>query len=597
MKSLVRLTQCVLDDVGTQCGVSTNRDLRTIAARVEHEGISFLTITLPSFAKDLERALDRGCVGSDLFSAFSKTGGLPKLFSGFLRRVFDARGVLFDAPDVSCIYAVRQACLLHSKIKMPCSPERVEAAFTRYVECDEEVLAHVQSSTDSSSTQKVRRMAARLFGDVFNAVSQDVEDFHLRPVHGPGAVADHTGWNRRWTIPSWTDRLESVLPYGEYAIPSFRYLAEAAPTFITPEQEPPVRVVAVPKTLKTPRIIAIEPLHMQYMQQALMRSMFDAIERSRFARDLMSPLDQSPNQRLARIGSVDGSLATLDLREASDRVSNQFVEAMIAPWPPLKEALDATRSRRADVPGHGIVPLAKFASMGSAVCFPVEAMAFTVIVFLGIERHRGTPLSDDDIASLVGRVRIFGDDIIVPKEFTQTVIEELESFGHRVNSDKSFWTGRFRESCGKDWYAGVDVSVVKCRSVFPVDRNSVTELVSTVSLRNQLAEAGFDRAVDFLDTTIERIIPFPFVERTSPALGRWDPSGRVDIQRNSPDTHAPQVRACRVTSSSPVDRLDGWGALMKCFSLRGKDPLPAGHLDRAGRSDRPRIRVGWTNVR
>lgn len=595
MKSLLRLTQCVLHDMGTQCGVSTKRDGGTVTSRFEHEGLSFLTITLPNFCTDLQKALDRGSVDSDLFPGFARSGGLPKFLSGFLRRVFDRNGMLLDNPDASCIWAMRQITLLHSKIRMTCSPERVEQAFNRYVECDVEVRDHVQSATNHSETEKVRRMAALLFGDVFAAVSQDIEDFSLRPVHGPGAVADRTGWNARWSIPAWTDRLESVFPFGEYGIPSFRYLAEAAPTYIAPEQEPPVRVVAVPKTLKTPRIIAIEPLHMQYMQQGLMRSMFSAIKRSRYAKHFMDPLDQTVNQRLARLGSIDGSLATLDLREASDRVSNQFVESMVMPWTSLKEALGVTRSLRADVPGHGVVPLAKFASMGSAVCFPVEAMAFTTIVFLGIERHRGVPLSHDDIASFVGRVRVFGDDIIVPKEFTQAVVRELESFGHRVNSDKSYWTGRFRESCGKDWYAGVDVSVVKCRSVLPVDRNSVSELVSTVSLRNQLAEAGCERAVDYLDRTIERIIPFPYVSRTSPALGRWDPNGRVDVDRMSPDLHVPQVRAARLSSRSPFDRLEDWGALMKCFSLRGEEPLEEDHLERAGRSDRPRIRVGWTN--
>ena len=59
MKSLERLSLAALREAGRQCCVRTDRDEKTLRDRVEMEGVSFLTITLPSFEKDLTRALLR----------------------------------------------------------------------------------------------------------------------------------------------------------------------------------------------------------------------------------------------------------------------------------------------------------------------------------------------------------------------------------------------------------------------------------------------------------------------------------------------------------------------------------------------------------
>ena len=82
MKSLMCLLREVLLDRGTWCRVSTCFDLKKIEARVKEEGLSFLTITLPNFGKELEKALDQGFVDRRLFTGFarSKRGGELPLF-------------------------------------------------------------------------------------------------------------------------------------------------------------------------------------------------------------------------------------------------------------------------------------------------------------------------------------------------------------------------------------------------------------------------------------------------------------------------------------------------------------------------------------
>jgi len=70
VKSLMSLCQHVLSELGGWCHVSTTRDWETISRRVEHEGLSFLTIALPQFCKDLDNALALQRVSSDHFIGF-----------------------------------------------------------------------------------------------------------------------------------------------------------------------------------------------------------------------------------------------------------------------------------------------------------------------------------------------------------------------------------------------------------------------------------------------------------------------------------------------------------------------------------------------
>jgi len=343
---------------------------------------------------------------------------------------------------------------------------------------------------------------------------------------------------------------------------------------LEPGEEQPVKVTLVPKTLKTPRVIAMEPTCMQYMQQALLSSFISNFERDRLLTKLIGFDDQLPNQELARRGSIDNRTATLDLSDASDRVSNQLVRTMLNRWPFLEKAVDATRSRRAVVGGKTL-RLAKYASMGSALCFPMEAMVFTTLIFMGIQRSLNTSLSRRDVKRFVGSVRVYGDDLIVPVDHVLSVVQTLEHFGARVGLGKSFWTGKFRESCGKEYYAGTDVSIVRVRYPLPTRQLDATEVGSMVSFRNQLHRSGYWKTCRVLDERIERKIKFfPTVLPTSPVLGRVSSLGYT-YERMHPRLHSPLVRGYVVEAKPPSDLLEGAGALLKCLLKLGK----AGQLD------------------
>jgi hypothetical protein len=619
MKSLLLLWQNVAEDLATRCCTCTTLDLRTVRRRSEMEGISFLTITLPTFGKDLERGLELGVVDPRLFQGFKWKRGLPVFLGGFLERIFDrSTGVLLDDPCVESIQAVRQLTLMFGKILLPASDSRYRKAMRGYVECEEEVKA-ADLARGESLYKDFHRVSRLLFGSLLSKVDSDVYYGRLVPRHGPGATADKLVGNQKYRQVTWPARLEKAGFYSsDYLLPNARHYELLDDVrLLDPGAEIPVKVIAVPKTLKTPRIIGVEPTAMQYAQQAVLASFLEHLKDSFLPDKFLGIDDQTPNQEMAQLGSSNGSLATLDLSEASDRVSYQLVRTLLSDHPHLLDAVDASRSKTADVPGEGLQTLAKFASMGSAMCFPVEAMVFLTVVFLGIERSLNTQLDRRTLKGFVGSVRVYGDDIICPAEHVHSVTDALARYGAKVNVSKSFWDGKFRESCGREYYNGEDVSIVRCRQMFPKSRQDVAEVVSLVSLRNQLYFAGYwGTCGKLLDERIRAVLKhFPVVLPTSPVLGRHSFLG-YEAQRIGDKLHDPQVRGYVVRAPLPNNPVQEEYALLKCLlrSARDEDPdleynqavglvlgpwtggLPAvdaDHLERSGRPQRLGIRLRW----
>jgi hypothetical protein len=429
-------------------------------------------------------------------------------------------------------------------------------------------------------------------------MDRKIDNLDLVPRHGPGATADYLYGNQKWRAHTWTDRLETLFPYLEYALPNHRHWESLELVkFLSHEDEQPVRLVDVPKTHTTPRLIAVEPVCMQYIQQAISVPLRELIEHDYLARELTRFSDQKLNQAMAHCGSDDGSLATLDLSEASDRVANWLVEELYENFPLFLEGIQACRSEHAKLPSGEEIPLLKFASMGSAMTFPIEAMVFTTIVSLAILHAESATFSEDSIRSLHGRVCVYGDDIIVPTRHAEIVIEYLETFGFKVNRRKSFWTGEFRESCGKEYWNGYDVSIVRFRKGIPSSLHDVDEIVSTVATRNLLAKAGMVKTAAFLDTMLEEILTyFPYVSETSPILGRHHPLGYYQVDKLHVTLHAPRTKGWIVKSKIPDNRIDDKEALMKCLlEVIGMPNADEEHLTRSGRPRAVSIKLGMAS--
>ncbi len=203
-----------------------------------------------------------------------------------------------------------------------------------------------------------------------------------------------------------------------------------------PKSVPGNRFLTVPKDATKDRGIAVEPSINVFYQLA-----YGKVIRSRLRRwgiDLNEGQDK--HRALARWASRRGHLATLDLRNASDTICRNLVKLLLPHrW---YEVLDSLRSKKTLFKGRFRL-LEKFSSMGNGFTFELETLLFLALV------------AAITGSSSIGRsVFAFGDDLILPTEFSNDVISALGFCGLETNVKKSFFTGVFRESCGGDFFDG-----------------------------------------------------------------------------------------------------------------------------------------------
>lgn len=201
------------------------------------------------------------------------------------------------------------------------------------------------------------------------------------------------------------------------------------------------KITTVPKSAKTDRVTATEPLMNMYVQKGI-----GAVLRRRLKRVGIDLDDQRRNQTLAAVGSITGNIATVDLSSASDTVSLALVEDLLPPdW---VDALQQCRSPVGTLPCGKKLYYRKISSMGNGFTFELESLIFWALS-LGVCRYLGVSESC---------LTVYGDDIVISSDCVPLLREVLDTAGFTFNSEKSFWDGPFRESCGKHYFRGHDVT-------------------------------------------------------------------------------------------------------------------------------------------
>lgn len=230
------------------------------------------------------------------------------------------------------------------------------------------------------------------------------------------------------------------------------------------------RFQVVPKTALIGRPIAIEPAINIFYQLGLGTSL-----RRRLQKATSWDLNHSSDihRELALKSSIRGDFATIDLSSASDTVCYELVRLVMPPsW--FKE-LDALRSPFTFVDGHW-VKLEKFSSMGNGYTFELETLIFAAILSVLMEEEGGLGVLGQDLF-------VFGDDIIVPIHHARGAIAALKFFGFSVNTEKTFLDDTtFRESCGADFFSGVDVRPVYLKDAI----NEPVELIPWINSTRRL---------------------------------------------------------------------------------------------------------------
>lgn len=511
------------------------RDSLRLRSAVDSQGIRFLLDTLPAFRKHLDKCLQNGRLtlsGLPQMRQFRKGSTIPRLFRGLLLRVFDSFGVLRCDPDKEAIRHLRQLYSAVAKIEMASSRRDTARAAIDFFRTDEEVKDG-NLSWDNHLSFEPQRASQLSFTDIWKAPlgSEDPQLFEpqeplpslalygvfaciqqvadcmssylgvfnaheWRPKHGPGAVSDQRWGAYKYAFDNWPDRLEGVFPYADFAVANYAQIDATSPVSaltISFLSERGSKLIAVPKTLSTPRLIASEPTSHQWCQQIIKDYFYRRTARTFIGR-FLSFEDQTKNGRLALRASHDQKHATIDLSSASDRVSCWHVERLFRRLPCLLAALQASRTAWIqqdlcrDFPR--VSPIRKYSTMGNATIFPVQSLLF-LAVSLGVYVHkRGIQVTPRTLRRLGQmEVRVFGDDIIVPEDCAEDVVEALTTLGLKVNANKTFLAGKFKESCGVDAYDGHVVTPIRILKR-PV-RTSPGSLVSSVDVHNNLCEAGY----------------------------------------------------------------------------------------------------------
>lgn len=226
------------------------------------------------------------------------------------------------------------------------------------------------------------------------------------------------------------------------------------------------RLLTVPKNAKTDRVICAEPTGNIFLQKGV-----GSFIRKRLLRVGVDLDDQEINQDLARCAERDG-LATIDLKAASDTISKGLVRELVPPaWYVF---LDALRSPSVEVAGEWF-QLEKFSSMGNGFTFELESLIFWALT-----------ISLCELRGYQGRVSVYGDDIIAPVECVPELQGLFAFVGFTMNMEKTHFASRFRESCGKHYFAGCDVTPLYQKELPETDVESVT-------LANRLLYHAFDR--------------------------------------------------------------------------------------------------------
>jgi len=222
------------------------------------------------------------------------------------------------------------------------------------------------------------------------------------------------------------------------------------------------RLSYVPKRNDISRIICVEPTLNMFLQLGYGKTIEDLI-----LKNYGINLSTQPeiNRELAQIHSTDGKLSTIDLRSASDSISLKMLKEFLPSH--IYGTLAGLRSKSTELPNKEQLELNMVSTMGNGFTFPLQTLIFSAVVSsvyrLNSRRLRKTRRGK--YGRIYGNFGVFGDDIICCTDLSAQVIRLLNILGFRINEDKTFTEGLFRESCGGDFYDGYPVRGVYIKSL------------------------------------------------------------------------------------------------------------------------------------
>jgi hypothetical protein len=265
------------------------------------------------------------------------------------------------------------------------------------------------------------------------------------------------------------------------------------------------RLMSVPKDVGAYRTVFPEEVSRQVVAYAYVNAMKRILRERKYTMDYTSiarqngiydekhpdlykfgaiDLDcQERNQVAALIGSVTNMLATIDFSQASDSNSVECSRAVL----PSKhfDFLNKIRAKWMQIGKKKIKSNIMF-TMGFAATFLIESVIFTAMGRAAVALSWNfAPDSSRKFYRNINRalasVFSYGDDLIIPS-FAVGALEMIaRHLGFIINVDKSYSNSPYRESCGKEYFNGVDITT----EYFPRGTSS-TRLAELIGLQHKL---------------------------------------------------------------------------------------------------------------
>jgi hypothetical protein len=537
-------------------------DFQYLSRRLREEGEVFCLQKMSELGKAIDVSLISGepLQVPEGFQLAKKTR-LPRFCQYLFNRVFDRYG--FPLEDTEFPYVgqnlsvqlLRQVFLAFSKVKprfVENEAEHHQALLDRICISRDTVKANLCNESHGGQLAVVLTEARRLLSIVFDRrqkLVRPLQEFCKEPWgrHGPGAVAGKESGSKKWDFRKYPQTPNSLFKASQ--------LQEDPPKA---DEDPSSRITCVPKDFRGPRVICMEPKEFQFAQQGILSILVDICHKHFLTRSSIDFEDVTISRLLCR----NYGYSTIDLSEASDRISLDLVRLVFPRW--VYKLLVQYRTPYVDKHGYQC-----FATMGSALCFPIQTLLFWTLakatmnvwsdwkprrrdkkvpstsVFIdAFKRQQTSEYSITDLwapkrrkDASIGALRVFGDDILVPRVIAPTVCDVLTWCGLKINYSKTCINSRVREACGEWVYNGFSCRVVKPK-VLTVQNYS--DWSAFIDYAEECRILGMDVLADYFKTT---------------ALKYYTPTERWgrNLQRAEVRIPVLKVQKC--------EQLDGYAAL------------------------------------
>lgn len=202
----------------------------------------------------------------------------------------------------------------------------------------------------------------------------------------------------------------------------------------------------VPKTYKSLRSIMPNTTIGSFITDGVQRMIARRLKRVGYDIKVL----QMVHRDRARLASIHHKDVTLDLSSASDSLSRTLMQRLLPPdW---FHIMDSTRIGNVKLPNGTIIEeMETFCTMGVGFTFPLQTLIFLALL------KATEKWTDSTRPRNWANITVYGDDMIFDRGIYHNVTLLFGYLGLVINVDKSFVDGEFRESCGGDYFHGVDV--------------------------------------------------------------------------------------------------------------------------------------------